>query len=465
MKRFISILSLIIVLAMSVSLIGCGGGKETSSKDVEGEYNLGGQEIVIVCFWKDVPDDPGPSMSSQRWYERYKSLEEKYNCVFTCNVMVESEIAAQFEAANLANEKFGDIIFFRMHEAKKYQKDGVLYDISKIFDMDAEYLNKDVTKLFTDPETGGVYAFSSNDSAQKSFILFNIDIFDRYGIEHPYKYVEEGTWTPEKFLEIATRATNDAEGVKGFYAITHDPTASYFLHGFGGSIVYVDENGLYQSGLLKPETIEGLNFLRDMNVKHKVTHIPELGVQWTDPIEQFKAGRVAMVSGADHHLNDLSATMEDRYGIVPYPKKDGIETWANMHESHIVRVIQSNLDDEYAKILGHIYGEYMEPLATPDEQEELNRDKFETQCKDEKSVEMLMMLNDIPLYVIPQLLASPTVYYGLVYSDIEQALRGEKDLMTVLEADHPIFQAEIDATNKGEDYDFTPEWEQEEGEE
>lgn len=455
MKRFFSIMSLLLVLVLSLTLFGCdkGGNKGGGGG---GDIDFGGQEIVIVCYWDDVPDEPGPSLSSQRWYQRYKDLEKKYNCVFTCNVLVETEISAQFEAASLAQQKFGDIVILKMDNAKKFQKQSMLYDISKVMDLDAEYLNDEVTEIFKDPKTGAVYAFSNYKEGQKSFILFNKNIFDRYGVEYPYQYVENNTWTPEKFLDLATRTTNDAEGVKGFYAITTDPQISYFLYGFGGNIVYADENGLYHSGLTKAETIEGLKFIRDMNVAHKVTLVPEAGVSWTHPIEMFKAGKVAMVSGADHNLDDLAQNMDDDYGIVPYPKKPEIQQWANMHETHNVKVMQAILDDDYAKKLGKVYGEYMEPLATPDEAEALNRDLFETRVRDEESVEMLLMLNKIPLTVIRQLLASPSVYYGLVYDDLRQAVRGEKDLMTVIEADDPIFRQDIDATNRGEEFEYNP---------
>ncbi len=456
MKRFFSILALFVVLALAMSLFGCGPG---GGGDVDDENNFNGGEIVIVCYWDDVPTEPGNTLSSQRWYQRYKDLEKKYNCIFTCNVLVETEISAQFEAAVLADKILGDIVFFKMEHAKKFQKQNMLYDVSDYMDFTADYLNSDVTRLFSDPKTGAVYAFSNYKTGQRSFLVFNKDIFDRFGVEYPYEYVKNNTWTPEKFLDLATRTTSNSEGIKGFYGIVIDPFISYFINGFGGSICYTDENGYYQSGLSKPETLEGLRFIRDMNVVHKVTYVPQTGVAWDDYIKQFKDGKVAMAMCADFLMDDLSLNMDADYGVVPYPKKPEVAQWANISETHNVRVIQANMPEKRAKALCKVYSEYMMPLASPEEQEDLDRDTFENWCKDQESVDILMELNKIELRAIQHIVASPNVFYGLVYSELEAAMRGEKDVLTVIETVDPIFKEELKATNEGTEYSYEVEGE------
>lgn len=434
---------------------GSVSSESSGSQGVSSEDDIKKNEIVIVSYWDEVPVDEGTFESEKRQYNRYKELAEKYHCVFINRVMTEAEAAAQFEAAHMAGNTIGDIIYFRLEVAKNYQKGRYLYDISQVFDMDVGYFNKGIKEIFTDKKTGAVYAFGEEEIWPYSFLVFNRNIFDRYNVEYPYGYVNNNTWTPEKFLETVKRVTNEKDGIKGFYAITTEPRITNFIYGFDGALCYRDNNGMYKSGLLKPETIEGLEFIRDMNIEHNVTHIPPLGVTWTDHIEQFKAGRVAMTCAYSYVLENLAETMEDDYGIVPYPKKPEVKEWTNMPDYYFVRAMSARIDSDRAKEIGKIYSEYLEPLGTPKELKDMAKEYYEEMCRDIGSVYMLQLIGQSPERIYDVVLAAPSVFYSVLYSDLEAAMRGDKDLISVLEEDDTIFQLELEATNKGAEFDVS----------
>lgn len=443
MRRTISILAFLVIIAFATSLIGCvrnNGG--TTGEDVD----FGGDKITIVSFWNDVAQDPGATEMSRRWYNRYKSLEEKYNCVFEGVVMVESEIAQQFEAAAMAGDTLGDVIFFRAEKAKMYQLQDMLLDVSKIMDLKDDAFNQSVNDMFTG-EDGGIYAFSNYKNSSRCLLVFNKEMFDRFGIEYPYRYVKENTWTPEKFLEIAKAATRD--DVYGFFGIVADPYLSYFIEGFGGRLVY-EENGKYRSGLLDPRTIEGLEFIHRMNVIEKCAYVPDPGFAWTAPATMFMSGKVAMFIAGDFVLKDtLTKECPHDYGVVPLPKKPEIENYANQTDTHNVRVMHKSLDPERARKLGVVYFEYCQPLASPEEEDELEINDLEAICRDDESVQIIRDLRKIPAYFLPQIMAAPNTFYDVIYNELDSALRGDKQLLAALNENNGVFEEDLKRTNEG----------------
>ncbi len=425
------------------------GNESVSSQAQSRDTQVEDMKTNIVVFgdFRLVPNREGSTERQKRLYQRYKEVGEKYNCTFQNKTTLPCQVLVQFDYNIMRKDPTVDIFCLRMDQDMAFKSEQYLYDLSKVLDVKAENFNRDIIEMYTDRKTGSVYAFAGYEFGPQSFIVFNKSIFDRCGVEYPYQYVKNNTWSYDKFLDLAQRITNNAGGVKGFYGIANDPAVSSFLFGFGGSLYYIDSGGKYRSGLSKPETVQGLQFIRDLNAKHKVTKLPEIGVPEA-AINNFEAGSVAMAYITADQL-PLLQNMGDDYGIVPCPKMPGVKDWPNSMESCYVMVMPRNIDPERAKLVGKVFSEILKPLGTPEEQKRWIEEEYKNRCRDNESVEMLKLIGATGPRITNASVVAPRVYYSLMYNDLARALRGDNDLAVTLQEYDYIMQDDLNRINSG----------------
>lgn len=135
------------------------------------------------------------------------------------------------------------------------------------------------------------------------FLLANKVIFDERGIANLLPVSGDRLWNFEQFIEAAKKTTYDRNGdgridvygyAEGFaHQAAHfwlDP----FIWGHGGRIF--DETG-EKLVLDSPETLEGLQFVADMALKHKIMPPGIAGYNTTQVNDLFNQGNLAMMIG------------------------------------------------------------------------------------------------------------------------------------------------------------------------
>ena len=181
---------------------------------------------------------------------------------------------------------------------------------------------------------------SMNRVSWASLIVFNKQLMDNFGLEYPYAYVQNDTWTYDKYLEIANTACKDnGDGVwdqndvygSGMIGIGNVVDSS----GWTGYKKTAD--GRYQLDF----QLENLQRIYN-DYKNKLTGstFANLGIDdWNKLVDvsrfksKFRASRFASI-GQDHivmtvftldEIQDLEGS-ESNFGIVPMPKYDASQT-------------------------------------------------------------------------------------------------------------------------------------------
>ncbi len=162
-------------------------------------------------------------------------------------------------------------------------------------------------------------------------MLFNKNLFDDNAIAYPYEDALNGTWTLDKFIQIADGKTIDLNGdgeIKvgdDLFSLTcWSDYAAALLYGAGGDFSYFDESG---------SIVLDLNQEKSINIYEKIyTAIKGTGANYE--IEQhersfkvFEEGRAYFCGITFQKIESFLREMEDDFGVLPNPKYD--ETQVN----------------------------------------------------------------------------------------------------------------------------------------
>ncbi|MDI6783041.1 MAG: sugar ABC transporter substrate-binding protein [bacterium] len=149
-------------------------------------------------------------------------------------------------------------------------------------------------------------------------LYYNKDMFDQAGISYP-----DETWDWNKFLAAAKKLTKDTNGDGRIdqYGFSPEPWLDSFIYWIwanGGEIISED---LKTCIINKPETVEALQFIADMRLKHKVA--PSL-VASQQPgqgtLDLMAAGRLGMYVNGSWMISELRKKAKFRWDVAPVPK-------------------------------------------------------------------------------------------------------------------------------------------------
>ena len=361
---FVRILALMLcVIMIGAVLASCASDddepKRTVKKEKETEqdtptfvdYDGREQEFVMLSAQNEATDftdcyidneDVNGEPINDAVVERNKLVEEKYNV----NISRRAETTGYARQASQSGTVDFQVVYDWGFRLVPGVMDGIFYDVnllsSDYVDLDASYWAPSSHEDLT--VAGKLLVFtcdiSMNRIAWASFIAFNKKLMDQFGLEYPYTYVQNNTWTYDKYLELVTDAYLDnGDGI-------WDQNDIYGSSGIGVGNV-VDSTGW--KGYTKTE--EGryeLDFQLDKlqqiystySVKFTGNAFEQVDLNdWNKLVDTskfksiYRASRFASF-GQDHIMMtgftmdetyDLNG-MESQYGVVPMPKYDASQT-------------------------------------------------------------------------------------------------------------------------------------------
>jgi multiple sugar transport system substrate-binding protein len=141
-------------------------------------------------------------------------------------------------------------------------------------------------------------------------IFYNTRMFADAGIERP-----SDDWTIDEFLEIAKKLTTGSGDSKvfGFGIPSFSWALQPWLHSHNASWASED---LSEPTLDAPGTVEAMQFLQDLVLKHGVS--PQIA--GADPYQLFPAEKVAMTGGGSFMIVPLAEAGMTDYDVLPWPK-------------------------------------------------------------------------------------------------------------------------------------------------
>ena len=338
-------------------------------------------------------------------FRRNKEIEEKYGITITA-----SESSAQYEtdALNsiLAGDDAYDLIFAHSRAAFTYAVQGAVLNINEISTIhtDKPWWNKDVQDSCN--INGHQYVLDGDISRQglgsAMVIFFNKKLFDEFGYDYPYELVKDGEWTFDEFAYLARKGASDLNG-DGIMTLEDDRFG--FVSGTwmapinilyaGGEKVYdKNEEGMLELTLFSNKTVDIFSEFFSLMDTEACEIIPD---DYTGG-NTFKEGRALFsTSTMDSAIGYRS--MDDDFGILPYPKFDESDDYSTIINgiAHLVIIPITVSDAERTGAITEALCAYGSKHVIPAFYETTLKTKS---ARDDESEEMIDMIKDSIVYDI-----------------------------------------------------------------
>ena len=181
---------------------------------------------------------------------------------------------------------------------------------------------------------------SMNRISWAGFIFFNKNLMDRFGLDYPYQYVDNNTWTWDKYLEIVSNVYQDnGDGVWDHNDVygSSEVSVGAVVNSTGWKGYTKTEDGHYELDFQIEKLQQIYNAYKPRLRGNAFSKVDFLDWNKLVDVSKFKSkhrsARFAMF-GMDHVMicgmtmdetYDL-AGMESQYGVVPNPKYDATQT-------------------------------------------------------------------------------------------------------------------------------------------
>lgn len=268
------ILSALLLAAMLVSLVACGGDSDTNddkeTKDTTGtettlpagieKQDYDGEINILYPNWGlyqnyFVAGDDLTDVMNKALYNRETKVED-YLGVDIEYQRVETilDIApALAQSASTNDDLYQIALTHCATDIASMITAGSVTDMNRLgIDFEGEWFDQNSNEAL---EVFGkqFYAVSDYMLPDPNIVLFNKELIDRNDLEDPYQLVRDGKWTLDKMTEMASKATNDSDGnntmdFRDTYGFTA-PSGWYlssFIFGADVSVVDRTEDGAFE---------------------------------------------------------------------------------------------------------------------------------------------------------------------------------------------------------------------------
>ena len=351
------------------------------------EKTLKGMNIVIGNWWGSYDTKAIPptvkwvgSDLQERELDYRKKLLQQYK--FT---MTEKEVASWSEMQQLtatsimAGKPAATIFVLQPDWTLSLYRQSLLYPIgsSKAVNWTSTTpveWNKVVTTAFTfkNGRSNAAYAFAEGygRSEHASVGFFNKRLFREAGLDPdlPYDLQKEGTWTWDKFLEIAKKLTRDInnDGITDIYAMTDDVSTEIldaFVAGNGAMYVDRDKNGKFVNTTKRPEFLDAIRFyitLRDAKVMKQKP--PGNNTPWNWFVSEFNSGKTAMRIAQQYQATEDLRSMKDDWGMVLPPKGPKAKNYVIFNDENVNVIPAVGYTKEQVDAILWAYQAWITPL-------------------------------------------------------------------------------------------------------
>ena len=275
-------------------------------------------------------------------YRRNKEVEEKYGVTITASES--SSAGYETDALNtiLAGDDAYDIIFSHSRAAFTYAVQGAAYNINDISTMNLNnpWWSQDIKNSCD--INGHVYVLDGDITTEGlsscMAIFFNKRIFDELGFDYPYDTVREGEWTFDEFAYYAKKGAADLDGdgimtpeIDQYGFVTGEWEMPIGILYTGGQRIYgKNDSGELELTLYNNKTVEIYDEF--FSLMDNAACFISIEGMYNGGLH-FSQGR-AMMQAATMGSASGFRSMDDDFGIVPYPKFDDDDDYASIINGH-----------------------------------------------------------------------------------------------------------------------------------
>jgi len=306
--------------------------EEYYTSDLSDERYDGYNYRILVrkgSIGKQYFDEPQDDVINDAIYLRNKAVEERFGVTISCYESEESNTDTSALNGILAGDDAYDLILTHSRSAFAYAVQGAAMNINDISTIHTEkpWWSKDLTdncnlngRLYI---LGGDY--SINALSHSMCLFFNKRIFDELGLEYPYELVNDGEWTFDEFSYLARKGGSDLNG-DGVMTTGDDRfgfiaqewyTPISILYAGGERIYAKNDEGIVELALYSNKTVDIFDSFFSL-MDNEACHLQLSDEPWTD---SFRNGKAMFIDGG---LGSASSyrSMDDDFGVLPYPKFD-----------------------------------------------------------------------------------------------------------------------------------------------
>ena len=270
-------------------------------------------------------------------FRRNKEVEERFGITITASESSDGNYETDAINSILAGDDAYDLIFAHSRAAFTYAVQGAVLNVNDISTIhtDKPWWNKDVQDSCN--INGYQYILDGDISRQglgsAMVLFFNKRIFDELGYEYPYETVKDGEWTFDEFAYYARKGAADlnGDGVMeleddrfGFVSGTWMAPIN-ILYAGGGKVYDKNDEGKIELTLFSNKTVDLFSEFFSLMDTAGCEIIPD---DYDGPAI-YTAGR-AMFSTSTMDTAISYRSMDDDFGILPYPKFDENDDYATV---------------------------------------------------------------------------------------------------------------------------------------
>ena len=337
------------------------------------EKDFGGREFnVITVEWTEPNrvydlfsvDEQSGEPIPDALYQRRLTVEEKYN--IKMNTTQASDPGGTAKKSILAGDNSYDLIVTTIGSMKDLGSQKLLADLYTV-----PHISDNLDKPWWDHAlkrdlsiNGKLYFQAGNivlrDKLRLSCLYFNKDMCKTLGVEYPYKYVYEGTWTVDKLMEI-TKGVNidlNGDGVMdqadqwGF--MSQHEFSLHLFEASGEKMVSLNKDGIPEVTINTPRALDviqkALAACAEPGAMFHADRIKGSSNVWLTASEYFQENRFLMRASVFEAVpRDLRAMPTD-FGVLPTPKYDENQEnyYTYVESSGLIVGIPMNADTEFS---------------------------------------------------------------------------------------------------------------------
>ena len=370
MKRIISLALLLSTVILSA--VSCGGG-DTGTANADTTAAGGDQAVettaaettVINYKSANLPEknyegynirfrQPKPSYDNAWWYidtetengevlndaiyKRNATIEEAFNVKITVDYSADNAtFTTDVQNSVSAGDDLCDVAFGPLDQVNKLFVADMLIDFNTVdnINFSQPWWDQGFVDSFTinDKIFFGSGDISSVMDLRTYAMVFNKDLADKLGYEYPYEAVRNNKWTREYFLGYVKGVNSDVNGdgqmdYEDRWGYLSEWQCSAMLAvSFGAHIAELDNNGQLVTKLLDERNISRLSSAIEIIIDKEATIWANPLVQannnsWPVASNWFAEGGALIRSASFETVPRDYRTMEQDFGIIPFPKYD-----------------------------------------------------------------------------------------------------------------------------------------------
>ncbi|MCL2099625.1 MAG: extracellular solute-binding protein [Oscillospiraceae bacterium] len=351
------------------------------------EADYGGTAFnVLYPFWgafeTQLFGDPETSYATEMddaIWRRNTKIEGQLNISFNPIVRGErgndaiKEMLTLVRQSVMAGDGAYDLVFIHpMADLGTFAQGQLLRDWNKMphVDLSKPYWNQSLKDTL---EINGILLYASNDVIipSPSVMYFNKELVRDYNLPDPYDYVRDGSWTWDKFSEMAKQVTRDLNGdgifdendLYGFSILLDGSPMISMMHACDQYITRFDEEGMPVIDIMSEKLVSLIDMIYDLVWTGNQTFTWTTDIWSEGPVRElhenfFPKGHALFTPGSPSHgASEQYRAMEVDFGILPYPKYTGTqEKYISLNHAGLMVIPQDTKNPEMAGIVTELLG-------------------------------------------------------------------------------------------------------------